>query len=250
MTTTTKTKLFHRKATRSGPLLSFAMTILAQAIAFAFAASISVNIILSIGIHSLVAIMVSIFLQLSLPWIVINGLLPLLPQFIGTLSQEMSVITGLFVLIALIYLPTFWTRVPYYPTAPELYSKILSVLSSKKEATFIDLGCGFGSTLYWLAKQRREMTFYGIEAAPLPYIIAKLRSFFIPNLHILYGNFWKISLTNYSVTYAFLSPEPMTQLWQKVKEEMKPGTLFLSNHFPVPEVQEKAHIDSLLVYSV
>jgi hypothetical protein len=36
------------------------------------------------------------------------------------------------------------------------------------------------------------------------------------------------------VVYAFLSPAPMPRLWEKICAEMKPGSLFISNSFPVP----------------
>ena len=39
------------------------------------------------------------------------------------------------------------------------------------------------------------------------------------------------------MVYAFLSPVPMTALWNKVEKEMKPGGLFISNSFPVPDIE-------------
>jgi len=36
--------------------------------------------------------------------------------------------------------------------------------------------------------------------------------------------------------YAFLSPVPMPDLWCKVRTEMRPGSLFVSNTFDVPGV--------------
>jgi len=39
------------------------------------------------------------------------------------------------------------------------------------------------------------------------------------------------------VVYAFLSTEPMSRLWQKVAQEMRPGSVFVSNSFQVPDVE-------------
>ena len=36
--------------------------------------------------------------------------------------------------------------------------------------------------------------------------------------------------------YAFLSPEPMPKLWEKIVNEMPSGSVFISNSFAVPNV--------------
>lgn len=48
-------------------------------------------------------------------------------------------------------------------------------------------------------------------------------------------DFWKEPLADYNVVYAFLSPAPMSDLWAKINREMRPGSLFISNSFQVPE---------------
>ena len=45
---------------------------------------------------------------------------------------------------------------------------------------------------------------------------------------------WKVELAEFDVAFAFLSPVPMTALWQKALAEMRPGTLFISSSFGVP----------------
>jgi hypothetical protein len=43
-------------------------------------------------------------------------------------------------------------------------------------------------------------------------------------------------LAKYDVVYAYLSPVPMADLWKKARLEMRPGSLFVSNGFIVPDV--------------
>jgi transposase len=43
-----------------------------------------------------------------------------------------------------------------------------------------------------------------------------------------------LSLEPYDVVFAYLSPVPMADLWDKVQREMRPGTLFVSCAFEVP----------------
>jgi len=46
-------------------------------------------------------------------------------------------------------------------------------------------------------------------------------------------DFWEENLSAYDVVYAFLSPVPMSELWQKAKREMRAGSVFVSNTFRV-----------------
>ncbi|MDP7599795.1 MAG: hypothetical protein QF605_00280 [Rhodospirillales bacterium] len=44
-------------------------------------------------------------------------------------------------------------------------------------------------------------------------------------------------MSSFDVTYTFLSLEPMPKIFDKIKAEMKPETLFVSNSFVVPDHQ-------------
>ena len=51
----------------------------------------------------------------------------------------------------------------------------------------------------------------------------------------------------YDVVFAYLSPVPMSDLWLKAKQEMRPGSLFISNTFAVNDQppQECITVDDL-----
>ncbi|HNB00634.1 MAG TPA: hypothetical protein PKO13_10210, partial [Nitrosomonas sp.] len=51
-----------------------------------------------------------------------------------------------------------------------------------------------------------------------------------------WGNFWQYNLSSYDIVYAYLSPIPMDKLWKKVLQEMRPGSILISNSFVVPDV--------------
>ncbi|MDP3440867.1 MAG: class I SAM-dependent methyltransferase, partial [Azonexus sp.] len=57
-----------------------------------------------------------------------------------------------------------------------------------------------------------------------------------PNISWRWEDMWQVRLDDFDVVYAFLSPAPMPRLWEKIQAEMKPGSLFISNSFPVPGV--------------
>jgi SAM-dependent methyltransferase len=101
----------------------------------------------------------------------------------------------------------------------------------------IDLGCGLGDVIARLAPARFDASFVGYEVAPLPALVAWLRNRHHANVRIARRDFWAENLGTYDVVYAFLSPAAMPELWRKARAEMKPGTLLISNSFPVPGVE-------------
>ena len=133
------------------------------------------------------------------------------------------------------YAPTFWTRVPYFPTRPEMYDKILERIPQDKDLKMIDLGCGMARLLCYLSASRPRTTFVGVEISPLACLLGKLWIALhgCKNASAELRNFWNLSLADYDIVYAFLAPGPMPALWEKVQEEMKPGTLFITNTFRV-----------------
>lgn len=151
-----------------------------------------------------------------------------------------------FVVMLLVYWSTFRSQVPLYLSSKRVWQTLEELLppaelSSRgdlgKNFTFMDIGSGMGGVLTHLAEVRPDGRYYGIENAPLPYFLSRLRIKFgqYRNCHVQWGSLWACDLAPYDVVFAYLSPVPMEQLWHKVKLEMRPGTLFISNSFAVAE---------------
>ena len=141
-----------------------------------------------------------------------------------------------FVLLYLVFGRTDQSRVPLFLTNRTAGAALLGLLPSSP-CFVADLGCGDGRLLRQLGKARPDSEFVGIEHAWLTYFWAKLAASHLTNVHIRRGSLWKQPLTPFDVTYAFLSPAPMAQLWQKAATEMRPNTLLISNSFAVPDVE-------------
>lgn len=139
-----------------------------------------------------------------------------------------------FVLLLLVFWRTDKSRVPLYlsnrPTA-----EALAALLPSTPARVLDIGCGDGGLLRWLAQARPDCRFVGIEHAPLPWLLARLRTLGQANVHVRFGDFWNADLADYDLVYAFLSPAPMPRLWARAAVGMKPGALLVSNSFAVPD---------------
>lgn len=141
-----------------------------------------------------------------------------------------------FVLLVLVFWTSFRTRVPLYLSSREAGEELAELVPNATGVRVLDLGCGFGGLLRQLAGLRPSARLEGVEIAPLPAFVAWLRLRGTPRCRVRRGDLWGLDLTQYDVVYAFLSPPPMAALWDKVRSEMRPGTLFVSNSFAVPGV--------------
>ncbi len=141
-----------------------------------------------------------------------------------------------FLVMLVVYWTTFRTQVPLYLSS----NKVWQALETRLPATpftFIDLGSGIGGVLTHLAHTHPHGCYHGVEAAPLPFLWSWLRIKFggYPNCTVHWGSLWDSDLSQYDVVFAYLSPVPMAALWAKAQQEMRPGSLFISNTFAVPE---------------
>lgn len=98
------------------------------------------------------------------------------------------------------------------------------------------MGCGLGGNVVFMSQLVNVERADGVETAPIPYLIAKLFAL-LRGGDVYMMDLWKSQLAYYDVVYAFLSPEPMPKLWQKVVDEMRPDAIFVSNSFAVPDIE-------------
>lgn len=193
-------------------------------------------------LQGILAAIISYKARMALWWIPIH--LAFVPLLILTLSLGLSPVwfCASFLLLALIYGKTYQTQVPLYLSSWEVSDTLISLLPKQRPFKFIDLGSGCGGLLSRLNQILPNGDYYGIEAAPIPCMLGKLRNLINrAACTIKWGDFWPHNLTKYDVVYAYLSPVPMEKLWQKACQEMQPGSLFISNTFIVQNVEpEKA----------
>ena len=165
-----------------------------------------------------------------------------LPTIGWTLSLNLSpnwFLTA-FLILLVVYWSTFRSQVPLYLSSRKIWNALellLPLETADNNFTFMDIGSGIGGVLTHLAKVRPDGRYYGVEAAPLPFLLGWLRIRLggYRNCHVQWGNLWNCNLAQYDVVFAYLSPVPMDDLWQKAHNEMRPGTVFISNTFAVPE---------------
>lgn len=141
-----------------------------------------------------------------------------------------------FGLLLLVYRGALNGQVPLYLSNGETAAALTAILEDRADFRFLDIGAGLASVVVPLAQARPECKFTGIENAPATWLVGRLRTASLANCDWCWGDMWQIDLAGYDVVYAFLSPVPMPSLWLKVRAEMRPGSLFISNSFMVPDV--------------
>lgn len=148
-----------------------------------------------------------------------------------------------FILLLLVYRGALSGQVPLYLSNGQTVAALEILLRERQAKTFLDLGAGVGSTLLPLARRHPEIRFTGVENAPLTWFFGWLRTCRQRNIDWRWGDLWQTGLAPFDIVYAFLSPAPMSGLWQKVETEMVSGSLFVSNSFAVPEVEPEAIVE-------
>lgn len=143
-----------------------------------------------------------------------------------------------FLILMLVYWTTFRTQVPLYLSSNKVWAALEELLPAPQPGrsfNFVDLGSGLGGVLTHLAGRRNEGRYVGVEAAPLPCLWSWLRIKLagLQNCSVTWGSMWDCDLGQYDVVFAYLSPVPMAQLWDKARAEMRPGSLFISSTFVV-----------------
>lgn len=140
-----------------------------------------------------------------------------------------------FLLLLLVYWSTFRTQVPYYPSGRRAWDAVAGLLPAGRPVYAIDIGSGLGGLVLDLARRRPESTFAGIELAPLPWLVSRLRALLArrANARFVRGDYEQLDFGDYDLVFAYLSPAAMDALWRKASAEMRPGALLLSYEFGI-----------------
>jgi hypothetical protein len=181
-----------------------------------------------------IALLLSRWMALPSWWQVINtAFFPLVWLISQVGIHPLWYLAG-FALLALTSIGSLKTRVPLYLSSQQAVTEVAQRIQDR-QARVLDLGCGLGGWLSGLHRARPELVLDGVEMAPLNWLASRLR------LHgkatVRLGSLWDVDLSGYDVVYAYLSPAPMAQLWEKIEREMQPGSLFISNTFSVPGIE-------------
>ncbi len=140
----------------------------------------------------------------------------------------------LVVIFTLVFWGTIRGDVPLFLSSSIVTETVIDLLKTENAKTFADLGAGIGTVAIPVAKRLPKINVEAWELAPFPWMICKLRGRFLSNYAALRRNFFAADVKKYDVIFAFLSPLAMPEVSQKLKREMRSGTLLISSSFPAP----------------
>ena len=170
-------------------------------------------------------------------WLFIQFLFPAAIVATQLLHLPPTLYLAAFVLLLGLYWTTFRTQVPFYPSRPAAWNAVAALLPQERPVKFIDIGSGIGGLVLNLAGRRPDSEFFGIELAPLAWLVSSLRARIGGGRgHFIRGDYTRLDLAQYDVVFAYLSPAAMPDLWRKANAEMRPGSLLLSYEFQIPTV--------------
>ncbi len=144
------------------------------------------------------------------------------------------------VILTLIFWGTIRGDVPLFLSSTEVTEAVTVLLKKENVQAFVDLGAGVGSVAIPIAKKIPTISVEAWEHAPLPWLISVFRGRRLLNFTASRRNFFTADFSKYDVIFAFLSPRVMPEISEKLKGEMRAGTLFISSSFPAPNWQPES----------
>lgn len=141
----------------------------------------------------------------------------------------------LFILASII----FWSihnGISPMPTSRKAKRCILSVLPKNVTGKVYELGSGWGTLLFPLARLYPGHQILGYETSPLPYWFSRMRCKLgrYKNVHIMRKDFFDASLTDAGLVVCYLYPGAMQRLKGKLTKELPSIAWVVSNTFSVP----------------
>lgn len=153
--------------------------------------------------------------------------------FVLILQLPTWLFLGGFLFLLALFWSTFRTQVPFYASGRAAWDAIVQELPVGP-LRVIDIASGMGGLAANIARRRRDCEVEGIELAPLPWLVSRLRQMLGAPVYFHRGDYRRVDLGNYDVVIAYLSPAAMPALWDMACAQMRPGSLLLSHEFNIP----------------
>lgn len=132
----------------------------------------------------------------------------------------------------------FVTGAPFVRSTNPTARAMIRLARIKPGMKVYDLGSGDGRLLFLAAE--KSATAIGLEINPLLVFwtwIRKIVSRYRNRVTVRWQNFWNADLSHADVVFVYLLPWRMEKLAIKLKRELKPGSVIVSNSFIFPNWQ-------------
>eukprot|EP00656_Telonema_subtile_P037383 TRINITY_DN41594_c0_g1_i1.p1 TRINITY_DN41594_c0_g1~~TRINITY_DN41594_c0_g1_i1.p1 ORF type:complete len:225 (+),score=41.21 TRINITY_DN41594_c0_g1_i1:244-918(+) len=148
---------------------------------------------------------------------------------------------------------------PYLPTFKKNLDVMFKVVrrvhpTADRSPRFVDLGSGDGRVVFRAAREGLFRRSVGYEINPLLHVFAAARRLSAPKYwgttEFELGNFWNVSCAEADVVTVYGLHPIMDKVGLKLKQELRPGALVVSNVFQIPGWRQHLGSDGVFVYQV
>jgi cyclopropane fatty-acyl-phospholipid synthase-like methyltransferase len=164
----------------------------------------------------------------------------------------MEIAVSLILLLVCALLLYFFYQGPIYvPTLSQTVERMVTAANIKQGMRVADLGSGDGRIA--IAFARKGATAVGFEINPLLVWYSRYkvrRAGLTSQVQISTANFWGQNLSEFDVVTVFGINHVMDRLETKLKRELRPGAIVISNAFRLPNLKLREAQGSLLVYEM
>ena len=123
---------------------------------------------------------------------------------------------------------------PYIPTKMDRIKEILKLAGIKRGKKFYELGSGDGRVVFETARLGAES--FGIEQSWIRVLYSKYKSwrYGLKKTKFFHGNIFSRNYEDADVIYIYLLQKAVNRLEEKLKKELKRGTVVITQkyHFP------------------
>lgn len=115
----------------------------------------------------------------------------------------------------------------------------------RKNPVIYSLSCGKSGFLRAAGKNFPSAELIGVEHDLLPYLLERIQlALRRTGIKIIYQkNLYKLDVSRADLIYCYLDIENLRELPKKFKFECKPGTIIISNGFPIPNLNFKKNLE-------
>lgn len=159
------------------------------------------------------------------------------------------IILGAVALYAIFFVSQFYNIIfrgyaPFISTDRETIGSIINELPKKEQPVVYELGCGKSVFLEMVGEAMPRAELIGIENLATVHLFNLLKlKLHRSRIKLLRMDFFQKNLRDADFIYCYLNNDTMERLREKFEKECRTGTIVISRHFPIPQMQPAKTID-------
>lgn len=140
------------------------------------------------------------------------------------------------------------TKVPFVRVPSKHLTQLLNALKMLKlpdQLIILEMGSGLGEFSFRAKQTWPKSKVTGVELSPLHIWYTRVKAHLMKqNIAFIQQDFFATDLTEVNLIFAFLVPEVSNKLWNKIKKDCQPGTLFILYGSPLEKIEAYKTIDA------